>query len=44
MLRLKIIDDRSSYIILSTFLVFFSRFYQQNRGVLEKLFMISGYL
>jgi len=34
-------DDRSSYVILN---MFFSRFYQQNRGVLDQFPMISGHL
>jgi len=37
-------DDKSSYIILNMFSVIFSRFYQQNIGILEKLPIISGHL
>jgi len=36
--------DRSPYVILSIFSVFFSRFHQQNRRVLDQLPIILGHL
>jgi len=37
-------DDKTSYFIFTCFSAIFSRFYQQNRGVLDQLSMISGHL
>jgi len=37
-------DDMPSYIFLAYFLVYFSRFYQQNKWVLDQLSIISRHL